>query len=112
MEATREIIVYGNEFWDFYNDQAPKVREKIMWTIRLVGTLPIVPVDYLKHLEGTDLYEIRVISAGNIFRIFCFFDKGRLVVLLNAFQKKTQKTPKKEIEKALKLKQQYYEDKK
>ena len=59
---------------------------------------------------GTDLYEIRVILGNNIFRIFCFFDKGKLVVLLNGFQKKTQKTPKREIEKALNLKRQYYED--
>lgn len=70
----------------------------------------MVPEQYLKHLEGTDLYEIRVILGSNIFRIFCFFDKGRLVVILNGFQKKTQKTPKNEIERALTLKRQYYED--
>jgi len=65
----------------------------------------------LKHLTGTNLYEIRFSSGNNIFRIFCFFDKGKLVVLLSGFQKKTQKTPANEIEKALKLKIQYYEDK-
>ena len=70
----------------------------------------MVPGQYLKHIEGTDLYEIRVILGNNIFRIFCFFDKGRLVVLLNAFQKKTQKTPKNEIERGLTLKRQYYEE--
>ncbi len=63
-------------------------------------------------MEGTDgLYEIRVSSGNNIFRIFCFFDEGQLVILLNGFQKKTQKTPKPEIERAKKLKKQYYEDK-
>jgi phage-related protein len=70
----------------------------------------MVPEQYLKHVEGTDLYEIRVILASNIFRIFCFFDRGRLVVLLNGFQKKTQKTPRDEIERALTLKRQYYEE--
>lgn len=67
-----------------------------------------MPADYLKHLEGTDvLYEIRVKATTNIFRIFCFFDKSKLVVLANGFQKKTQKTPKSEIEKALKIKKEY-----
>ena len=112
MESTREIIVYGNNFWEFYNEQSPKAREKILWTLRLVAELPIIPVDYFKHIEGTDLYEIRVIFGGNIYRIFSFFDSGKLVILLNGFQKKTQKTPKKEIEKATQLKNQYYADKK
>ena len=63
-------------------------------------------------MEDSDgLYEIRVSSGNNIFRIFCFFDEGQLVILLNGFQKKTQKTPKSEIEKAEKLKTKYYEDK-
>jgi len=63
-------------------------------------------------MEGSDwLYEIRVSSGNNIFRIFCFFDEGQLVILLNGFQKNTQKTPKSEIERAEKLKTKYYEDK-
>lgn len=72
-----------------------------------------VPETYLKHIEGTDgLYEIRIQLGNDIFRIFCFFDKGKLVVLANGFQKKSQKTPKKEITKALKIMGEYYEDKK
>ena len=72
-----------------------------------------MPETYLKHLEGTDgLYEIRIQLVSDIYRIFCFFDEGKLVVLANGFQKKTQKTPKKEIEKALKIKDEYYESKK
>jgi phage-related protein len=59
-------------------------------------------------LEGTEgIYEIRVQYGNDIFRIFCFFDEGQLVVLANGFQKKTQKTPKKEIEMALKIKAAY-----
>jgi phage-related protein len=65
-----------------------------------------------KHIENTDgLYEIRVQLGSDIFRIFCFFDQGQLVVLANGFQKKTQKTPKKEIEMALKIKAEYESEK-
>ncbi len=72
----------------------------------------MIPEKYFKHIVGTDLYEIRVSSGNNIFRIFCFFDKGKLVIVLNGFQKKARKTPKKEIEKALKLQKAYYDEQK
>ena len=63
---------------------------------------------YLKHIENTEgLYEVRVKQGSDIFRIFCFFDKGKLIILANGFQKKTQKTPRKEINKALKIKEEY-----
>jgi phage-related protein len=66
----------------------------------------------LKHLEGTDgLYEIRIQLGSNIYRIFCFFDAGSLIIITNGFQKKTQKTPKQEIEKALKIKLEYENEK-
>jgi len=72
----------------------------------------MVPEKFFKHLDGTEgLFEIRIKVSSDIFRIFCFFDEGNLVILLNGFQKKTDKTPKNEIEKAERLKQQYYEDK-
>lgn len=71
-----------------------------------------MPGDYLKHIEGTNgLYEIRVQQGSDIFRIFCFFDEGKLIVLANGFQKKTQKTPKSEIDKALKIKKEYETEK-
>jgi len=79
----------------------------------LIEELQKIPETYLKHIENTDgLYEIRVQFGRNIFRIFCFFDQGQLVVLAHGFQKKTQKTPKKEIEKALKIKEEYENEKK
>jgi phage-related protein len=109
----RQATVYGNYFWDFYNEQTQEVQGKIDWVIGLVRSLRIVPEKYLKHLEGTDgLYEMRIQVGSNIFRIFCFFDEGNLVILLNGFQKKSEKTPLKEIERAKKLQQQYYEIKK
>ena len=72
----------------------------------------MVPDKFLKHLEGTDgLFEIRIKVGSDIYRVFCFFDEGNLVILLNGFQKKTDKTPKNEIDKAERLKKKYYEDK-
>ena len=107
-EKIRSIFLYKDYFTDFYNEQKQKVKDKIIWTFRIIEFQRKVPEDYLKHMEGTDgLYEIRVSQGSNIFRIFCFFDKGQLVVLANGFQKKTQKTPKSEIEKALKIKKDY-----
>jgi phage-related protein len=104
----RKITFYKNYFHDFFSQQNEKVKAKIVWTFDLVEDLPRVPETYLKHLKDTDgLYEIRVQFGGDIFRIFCFFDQGQLVVLANGFQKKTQKTPKKEIEMALKIKEAY-----
>ena len=111
-EKVRIIFLYKNYFTDFYEKQKKKVKEKIIWTLRLVETLKQVPEDYLKHIEGTNgLYEIRVRLGSDIFRIFCFFDKGKLVVLANGFQKKTQKPPKSEIDKALKIMEEYENEK-
>ncbi len=107
-EKIRVLFLYKNYFTDFYQKQRQTVKDKIIWTFRIIETIQIVPKYYLKHLEDTDgLYEIRVQLGSDIFRIFCFFDKGKLVVLANGFQKKTQKTPKSEIEKALKIKKEY-----
>ncbi|MBC7422668.1 MAG: type II toxin-antitoxin system RelE/ParE family toxin [Ferruginibacter sp.] len=107
----RSLKVYGNDFWEFYNEQTKKVQDRILWTIRVIRDIAFVSEKYLKHIDE-GIYEIRVSSGSNIFRIFCFFDEGKLVILLNAFQKKTQKTPIQQIERAKKLKTQYYEDKK
>ncbi|MDN4164574.1 type II toxin-antitoxin system RelE/ParE family toxin [Cytophagales bacterium LB-30] len=108
----RTLILYKDYFSDFYHKQKQKVKDKILWTFRIIETHKQIPTDYLKHLEGTDgLYEIRVQQGSNIFRIFCFFDEGKLVVLANGFQKKSQKTPKSEIERALKIKREYEQEK-
>ncbi|TRX48387.1 type II toxin-antitoxin system RelE/ParE family toxin [Fulvivirga sp. M361] len=94
----------------FYNKQTPKIKERINWTIKLIKAVERVPTKYLKNITGTTLYEMRMISGTNIYRIFCFFDKGKLVVVLNGFQKKTRKTPKNEIKLAEKLQKQYYNE--
>ncbi len=111
-EFERDIIPFENHFWDFYNKLAPKVQEKFDWTISLIERTKIVPKQYFTYLTGTDgIWEIRVNTGGNIFRVFCFFDQGNIIILLCGFQKKTQKTPRKEIIKAEMLKKKYYESK-
>jgi phage-related protein len=112
MEQVRELIFYRNYFKDFFDRQTKKVKEKVDYVLFLVTHADRVPEKFLKHMEGQKgLYEIRVESGNNIFRIFCCFDKGKIVVLFNAFQKKTQKTPKNEIEFALKLMNEYFNNK-
>ncbi|MFW6245904.1 MAG: type II toxin-antitoxin system RelE/ParE family toxin [Tangfeifania sp.] len=104
----RTVIFYKNYFEDFFIKQTEKIKAKIIWTIQLIEELERVPVTYLKHIESTNgLYEIRIKLGSNIFRIFCFFDHGDLVILANGYQKKTKKTPKKEIERALKIMEEY-----
>ena len=111
-EKLRSVVLYKNYFADFFAEQRQKVRDKILWTLRLIEELPRIPETYFKGLEETDaLFEIRIKQGSDIFRIFCIFDEDKIVVLLNAFQKKTQKTPKREIEKALKIKEEYYAEK-
>ncbi|PJJ09696.1 phage derived Gp49-like protein DUF891 [Flavobacterium sp. 1] len=112
MDKQRTIIFYKDYFEEFFEKQREKVKAKIIWTLELIQELDRIPETYLKHIENTDgLFEIRIQQGSYIFRIFCFFDQGQLIILTNGFQKKTQKTPKKEIEKALKIKQDYENEK-
>ena len=95
-------------FKDYYLD----VKLKFNWTLQLIATVDRVPKKFLKHLTGTSgLYEVRVEAGSNIYRVFSFFDKGQLVVLMNGFQKKTKKTPKNEIELAERIKKEYFDGK-
>ena len=113
MTFDRQVIAYKNYFLDFYEKQPDNVQAKIEWTLNLIRVTRQVPEKYFRHLEGTKgLYEIRVEAGNNIFRIFSFFDKGNLVVLGNAFSKKTQKTPKQELVKALKIMEEYQNENK
>ena len=108
----RQVIAYENHFEEFLLVQNKKVQDKIFKIIEAIETLERVPINYLKLMEGTNgLYEARIQLETNIWRVFCFFDEGKLVILLNGFQKKTQKTHKNEIDKALRLMKQYYQEK-
>ncbi len=109
----RRVLRYRNYFDEFFNKQRVKVKQKIIWTLELIEDIDQVPEKYLKHLAGSDgLYEIRIKHGSDIFRIFCFFHSGNLVILMNGFQKKTQKTPKSMINKALSIKKEYEEENK
>lgn len=108
MNIQRQIIFFEHHFVDFYLEQPENVQEKIEYVFKIIRTVQSVPKKFLDHITGTDgLYEIRIEFEGNIYRIFCCFDRGNLVVLFNGFQKKTQKTPKKTIDLALRLKDEY-----
>lgn len=92
----------------FFLAQKSKVQDKIMWTIKLIESHEQIATNYIKHIKGTKgLYEIRIKYGTDIFRIFCFFDEGYLIILMNGFQKKSQKTPQKEIDKAIKIMRAY-----
>ncbi len=109
----RKLSTYGKYFIEFYTKLDKDLQEKIDWVFELVKTVDFIPKKYFQHLENTDgIFEIRIEYESNIYRVLCFFDEGNLVILINAFQKKTQKTPKSQIELAGKLKKQYFIDKK
>jgi phage-related protein len=111
-KLVRHIFYYKHYYLEFFNEQTEEVQKKFNWTLQLISELERVPTKYFKHIEGSDgLYEIRVEVRSNIFRVFCFFDKGQLVVLVNGFQKKSEKSPMNEIRLANNLKKQYYEEK-
>jgi phage-related protein len=108
----REIFYYKRHFLSFYNAQTEDVQKKFDWTFELIATIDRVPQKYFQHMEGTaGIYEIRVEVGSNIFRAFAFFDQGKLIVIANAFQKKSQKTPKGEIVLAEKIKKEYFNEK-
>ena len=107
----RHIVVYKNYFIDFKKTLSQQTLKKIYQIFLYIMTLESIPATYLKSIKSvTGLYEIRVEESGNIYRIFCCFDEGNLVVLFNAFQKKTQKTPSNEIEKAKRIMNEYFND--
>ena len=108
----RQIIYYEEYYLDFFNAQKEEVRKKLNWTLQLISIQNRIPEKFFKHITGSDaIFEIRVEVGSDIFRVFSFFDKGNLVILVNGFHKKTQKTPKAEIKMAEKLKKEYLETK-
>lgn len=107
----RTIVAYKRYFLDFYEAQNEKVQSKIEWTLGLIRDLDQIPKKYFKQVSDyKGLFEIRVEYEGNIYRIFSFFEAGDLIILGNAFQKKSQKTPKNEITRALRIKKEYFDE--
>ena len=110
---SREIIFHGEYFINFYKGLDIGIKSKFKYVFELIRQVEMVPKKFLVPMTGYEgLFEIRVEYQSNIYRVFCCFDEGKLIVLLNGFQKKTQKTPKKEIEKAMRLKKDYFKQKK
>jgi phage-related protein len=108
----RHVFYYKNYFLDFYKQQTKDVQKKFNWTLELISVIDKVPKKYFDHMTGTDgIWEVRVEVGSNIFRAFSFFDEGKLIVIANAFQKKSQKTPKNELELAKKIKKEYFDEK-
>lgn len=109
MDKVRDIIIFKDYFLDFYNGQTEKVQMKIDYILKVIATQQRIPVKFLRLIENAGgLYEIRVEMGSNIYRIFCCFDNGNLVVLFNGFQKKGQKTPKDEIARAKRIMHEYF----
>lgn len=110
---TRQIIFHGDYFTDFYKELDIKVKLKVQYVLELLKQVDRVPEKFFSPMTGYDgLYEIRIEYQSNIYRVFCCFDEGKLIVLFNGFQKKTQKSPMNEIEKAMRIKAAYFESKK
>lgn len=108
----REVITYKSYFEDFFKERNRKEQDKIIKVLDILEQVERVPSNYLKYIEGTNgLFEVRVQSGNNIFRIFCCFDGNKMVVLFSGFQKKTQKTPPGEIARAERIMTEYYNDK-
>jgi len=109
MLQKRKLVFFRKYYHDFYKSQNEKVRDKVNQVLFLITIADRLPSKFLKHIKGTHgLYEIRVEFESNLYRIFCCFDEGNLVILFNGFTKKSRKTPKKEITKALKIKNEYF----
>jgi len=109
VQTIREILFYKDYFEDFFESQTEKVKDKIDEVLFMITILERIPTKFFKSIEGIQgLFEIRIEYESNIYRIFCCFDKGNLVVLFNGFHKKSQKTPPKELAKAKKIMEEYF----
>ena len=108
----REIFYYKDYYLSFFEKLKPEVQKKFNWTLQLIATLEKIPNKYFDHMSGSSgIFEIRVEVGTDIYRVFSFFDEGRLIILINGFQKKTQKTPKRELQLAERIKKEYFNEK-
>lgn len=108
----REVFYYKDYYLRFFKTLPPDVKTKFNWTLQLIASLRMVPEKYFKHITGSKgLYEVRVEYGSDIYRVFCCFDEGHHIILLNGFKKTSQKTPLSEIRMAETLKEEYYNEK-
>ena len=110
-KTIRRIYYYKGYYLEFFNKLDEKIRKKFNWTLRFIATHERVPVKYFEHLKDSDgLYEIKVEYFGNQYRVFSFFDKDNLIIIINGFTKKSMKPPKREVRKAKRIKKEYYNE--
>lgn len=95
---------------DFIQSIREEEARKVFYVIDMLKMQDRVSEKFVKHLED-GIFELRAEYNGNIFRVFFIFDEGNIVLLMNGFQKKSQKTPRKELDLAKKLKKEYYDEK-
>ncbi len=106
----RRVKAYKDYFLKFINSLNDSQARKVFYVIDMLKSQERLSEKFVKHLED-GIYELRVEYAGDIFRVLFIFDEGQIILLFNGFHKKTQKTPRKEIELAKKLRREYYDDK-
>ena len=105
--------MFEDHFKEFRKTLSREVLKKLYQVLNLIMVVQVIPPKFLKSIEGRGgLFEIRIEQGNNIYRVFCCFDKGNLVILFNGFQKKTQKTPQRQLDKAEALMKKYFEQKK
>lgn len=106
----RKIRAYKDYFMEFINSISEAEARKVFYVLDLLKMQERLSEKFVKHL-GDGIYELRAEHGGNIFRVFFIFDNGNIVLLFNGFQKKTQKTPRQEISKAKRLRDEYNAEK-
>jgi len=107
----RQICYYKNYYLNFFKGLHADVKNEFIRTLKLIATIENVPIQFLKQVENSDgLYEVRVVVGTDIYRVFCFFDKGKLIILINGFRMKSKRTSIREIEMAERIKKDYFHD--
>lgn len=106
----RKICAYRHYFTEFIGSIKEVEAKKVFYVLDMLKMQERLSERFVKYVED-GIYELRAEHRGNIFRVFFIFDEGNIVLLFNGFQKKTQKTPRKEIEQAKRLKKDYYAEK-
>ena len=111
MEQIRKLVFYKTYFFEFFESLELKVKEKIDFGLYLLQYVKQVPSKHIGSTQEKNLFYLRVKQGSNIYRIFFCYDEDKIVVIMNGFTKKTQKTPSKEIDKAISIKKQYFDEK-
>jgi phage-related protein len=111
MEQIRKIVFFKTYFFEFFELQDQKVKEKIDFGLFLLQYVKQVPSKHIGSTQEKNLFYLRVKQGSNIYRIFFCYDEDKIVIIMNGFTKKTQKTPSREIDKAISIKKQYFDEK-